>query len=58
MWNGIASIIRNALLALGSGIVANGLVSNTELDTLVGAALVLVSVIWKLIVRAQAKKTE
>lgn len=47
----LLSFARNGLLAVGSGLVTNGWVDNAELQTLVGAAVILISVAWKLVVR-------
>ena len=47
----LLSLARNALLAVGSGLVTNGWVDDAQLQTLVGAAVILISVAWKLIER-------
>ena len=53
----ILSLVRNALLAVGAGLVTNGYTSSTELETLVGAVVILVSLAWKLILKWKASKT-
>ena len=47
----ILSIIRNALLAIGSGGAVAGWFTDQEWATIVSAALVIVSAIWKWIER-------
>ena len=52
----VLSFVRNTLLAVGSGLVTNGWVNSTELETLAGAAVILISVGWKVIERWRKTK--
>ncbi len=47
----LLSIIRNALLALGSGGIVTGWFTDTEWATIVSALLIVGSAIWKWIER-------
>lgn len=45
------SLIRNALLAIGSGGAVAGHFTDQEWATLVSAALIVISAVWKIIER-------
>lgn len=44
-WQLIQGYLRSGLMALGGGLVTNGVITSTELNTVVGAVLAVVGVI-------------
>jgi len=52
----IATIVRQALTFGGGLLVANGVVSSTQEQDLIGGAMVLASVIWSVVQKMNAKK--
>lgn len=49
MKQSILGIVRHILTTAGGAVVANGALTSSEAETLVGAAVILVGVIWSVI---------
>jgi hypothetical protein len=49
--SGILSIVRNLLLALGSAGAVAGIFTEEQWATIVSAALIVVSAVWKIVER-------
>lgn len=52
----IGSIVRTLVASAGGSFVANGLITQDQLTTLSGAAVVVVVLAWSLIQKKLAKK--
>lgn len=45
------SIIRNVLLAGGAILASQGVIQSSEIEGIVGAIILLISVVWKIVER-------
>lgn len=54
----LLSLIRNVLLAVGSGGAVAGYFSEQEWATMVSAALIIISALWKWIERSRRTKDQ
>lgn len=52
----ITGLIRHALTAAGGGLVAHGLVSTGQVETISGAILAIIGVVWSVIVKKVSEK--
>lgn len=55
---GWLSLIRNVLLFAGGWITSSGVMSSTEWEAVVGALLVIVAAVWKIIVNRKRRASK
>jgi hypothetical protein len=52
----VCAVIRHALGAAGGGLATSGLATSDQVSELAGAIMVIITVVWSIIEKAQAKK--
>jgi hypothetical protein len=54
-WSIVGGFVRHILTAAGGGLVANGTVTGSEWEAVVGGAVAIIGVIWSVVQKRRAK---
>lgn len=54
-WSIVGGFVRHILTAAGGGLVANGTVTGSEWEAVVGGAVAIIGVIWSIVQKRRAK---